>query len=63
MRAKWYKIPTILESLAEDVRNGATWHEIATELYHAGWMNYIDEQRAKRLVGRYLHTPNQGVRL
>lgn len=47
-------IPTILESLAKDIANGGSWEQVATELHHAGWANYIDIEQAKRLVSPYL---------
>ena len=49
-------IPTILESLAKDIANGGSWEQAATELYLAGWANYIDIEKAKRLVSPYLKT-------
>ena len=49
-------IPTILESLAKDIETGGSWEEAAIELYNAGWSNYIDIDKAKRLVSPYLKT-------
>ena len=47
-------IPTILESLAADYRNGATWADIAAELYKAGWISHVSIERARRLLSPYL---------
>lgn len=49
-------IPTILESLAKDIETGVPWEEVAAELCRAGWSNYIDIEKAKRLVSPYLKT-------
>ena len=51
-------IPTILESLAKDIENGGSWEQAATELYFAGWSNYIDIEQAKRLVTPYITKAN-----
>lgn len=51
-------IPTILESLAKDLANGATWEEVAEELYKAGWSSFVDIEQAKRLVSPYLEAKN-----
>lgn len=46
-----YSIPSILESLRADVLGGIlTIQEAAAELHAAGWMNYIDVAKAKRLL-------------
>ena len=45
------EIPGILESLSDDVKSGKmTLEEAALELYRSGWMNFIDIDRAKRLL-------------
>lgn len=49
-----FNIPNILESLANDIENGSTWEEVAGELCKAGWMPYVDIEKAKRLVSQYL---------
>ena len=44
-------IKSILESLRDDVLNGKiTIRKAAIELYRAGWCNFIDEEKAKRLL-------------
>ncbi|MCI6376058.1 MAG: hypothetical protein MR821_12315 [Clostridiales bacterium] len=49
---KAFKIPSITESLASDVREGRmTLTEAAAELCRSGWMNWIDVERAARLLG------------
>ena len=46
-----FDIPNILESLKADVdSNKITIREAAEELHAAGWMNYVDEDRAKSLL-------------
>ena len=48
---KPFEIPGILESLSDDVKSGKmTLEEAALELYRSGWMNFIDSDRAKRLL-------------
>jgi hypothetical protein len=48
---KPFEIPGILESLSDDVKSGKmTLEEAALELYRSGWMNFIDIDRAKRLL-------------
>ena len=48
---KPFEIPNILESLKADVESGEiTLREAAEELYKAGWMNFVDEEKAKRLL-------------
>ncbi len=57
---KAFEIPDILESLKSDVVSGKiTIREAADELYRSGRMNYIDEEKAKRL----LHLEEQEVAL
>lgn len=46
-----YAIPNILQSLKSDVENGVrTLRQAAMELCEAGWMNFVDEEKAKRLL-------------
>lgn len=46
-----FNIPSILDSLRADVASGEmTIREAAEELHEAGWMNCIDEAKAKRLL-------------
>lgn len=48
---KSFNVPFILESLKTDFIHGEiTISEAAEELYHAGWMNYIDEEKTKDLL-------------
>lgn len=48
---KTFNIPNILESLKADVDSGKiTICEAAEELHVAGWLNYIDEEKAKALL-------------
>lgn len=48
---KPFNIPSILESLKTDVSSGKiTIREAAEELHVAGWMNFIDEDKAKTLL-------------
>ena len=45
------EIKCILDALKEEVQNGSiTLYQAAEELYNAGWINYIDVDRAKRLL-------------
>lgn len=47
-----FNIPNTLESLRTSVKNGEiTILQATEELCKAGWMNYIDEAKAKRLLG------------
>ena len=47
-----FNIPNILDSLRASVENGElAIRQAAEELCEAGWMNYIDEEKAKRLLG------------
>jgi len=49
---KAFYIPGILESLKTDYDAGLmTLEQVAHELYHAGWMNYISIEKAKDLCG------------
>lgn len=49
-----FNIPSIIGSLKEDVESGKiTIRQAAEELCEAGWMNYIDEAKAKRLLKVY----------
>ena len=51
MRKDPFQVNGILESLRDDVQAGAiTIYEAATELYEAGWSNFIDEEKARRLL-------------
>ena len=51
-RKEPYKIKSILESLREDVIIGEiTLEEAAIELHRAGWSNFVDEEKTKRLLG------------
>lgn len=51
MRKEPFPIKNILDSLREDVQNGAiTLSQAAEELHCAGWSNYIDEGTARRLL-------------
>ena len=48
---KKMEIKTILESLKEDVQNGSiTIYQASVELFESGWLNYIDTDKAKRLL-------------
>lgn len=50
-RKEAFDIPVITESLAAGVKSGEiTLHEAAVELHRAGWTNYVDEERTKRLL-------------
>ena len=52
MKDKPFDIPDILESLRRDVLSGAlTIETAAEELCSAGWMNYIDMEKTKALLG------------
>lgn len=52
MKDKPFDIPNILESLRRDVLSGAlTIETAAEELCIAGWMNYIDMEKTKALLG------------
>ena len=47
------EIKTILESLKEDVQNGnITLYQAAVELFDSGWSNYVDTDKAIRLLER-----------
>lgn len=53
MRRKPYEIPTILQSLRQDVDAGRlTIEQAAEELCAAGWTNFVDVDRTKRLLYR-----------
>ena len=44
-------VKSILESLRDDVKSGAlTLHQAAEELCKAGWSNFVDEGKARRLL-------------
>jgi hypothetical protein len=46
-----YNLKPINEKLKDDVKAGKiTIEEAARELHKAGWMNYIDVEKAKRLL-------------
>lgn len=46
-----YYVPSITESLAAEVKSGEiTLREAVVELHRAGWTNYVDEERTKRLL-------------
>ena len=48
---KPFNVPNILVSLKRDIEGGKiTIREAAEELYQAGWMNHIDEDRVKSLL-------------
>ena len=50
-RVKPFEIPSILESLSADVKSGKmTLEAAALGLHRAGWMNYIDTDKAKSLL-------------
>lgn len=50
-RKEPFDIPSITESLASDVTSGRiTLHEAAVELHEAGWMNFLDLDRTRRLL-------------
>lgn len=52
------EIKTILGSLTEDLQSGAiTLYQAAEELYNAGWTNYIDTDKTKRLLQLYNKSP------
>lgn len=45
------EIKSILESLKDDVQNGSiTIYQASVELFEAGWLNYIDTDKVKRLL-------------
>lgn len=51
-RKEPFDIPSITESLANDVTSGKiTLHEAAMELHEAGWTNFLDLDRTRRLLG------------
>ena len=51
MRITPFDIPTITESLHNDVASGVmTVEQAAKELCAAGWTNYIDVETTKRLL-------------
>ena len=51
MRIAPFDIPTITESLHNDVASGVmTIEQAAEELCAAGWTNYIDVETTKRLI-------------
>ena len=51
MRITPFDIPTITESLHNDVASGTmTIEQAAKELCAAGWTNYIDVETTKRLI-------------
>lgn len=46
-----FPVKSILESLRDDVKSGAlTLHQAAEELCKAGWSNFVDEDKARRLL-------------
>jgi len=51
VKKKAFEIPNILQSLRADVDGGKiTDQEAAEELCQAGWMNFIDVEKARRLL-------------
>lgn len=51
MKKNTFHIPGILDSLRADVESGKiTLREAAMELHMAGWVNFVDEEKAKRLL-------------
>ena len=51
MRITPFDIPTITESLHNDVVSGAmTVEQAAEELCMAGWTNFVDVEMTKRLI-------------
>ena len=45
------QIKNILESLRDSVLSGEiTLYDAAEELHESGWMNFIDEEKARRLL-------------
>lgn len=51
MRKDLFPVKSILESLRDDVKSGAlTLHQAAEELCKAGWSNFVDEDKARRLL-------------
>ena len=51
MRKEPYPIKTILESLHDDVIVGKiSLYEATCELMENGWMNFVDIEKAKRLL-------------
>lgn len=46
-----FPVKGILESLHDDVQSGTiTLRQAAEELYKAGWSNFIDESKTRRLL-------------
>ena len=46
-----FEIPSILTSLRNDIEEGhITIRQAAVELCEAGWMNFVDEERAWGLL-------------
>ena len=46
-----FPVKSFLESLRDDVKSGTlTLHQAAEELYEAGWSNFVDENKARRLL-------------
>ena len=51
MRKDPFPVKSILESLRDDLKSGAlTLHQAAEELCKAGWSNFVDEDKARRLL-------------
>lgn len=51
MRKDPFPVKSILESLRDDVKSGAlTLHQAAEDLYNAGWSDFVDEDKARRLL-------------
>lgn len=51
MESAFKSLKTILESLKEEVENEEiTIEEAAIELHEAGWSNFIDIEKTKRLL-------------
>lgn len=48
---KAFNIPNILDSIKADIESGKiTIHGAAEELHEAGWLNYVDEEKARSLL-------------
>jgi hypothetical protein len=51
MRKDPFPVKSILECLRDDVKSGAlTLHQAAEELHDAGWSNFVDDDKARRLL-------------
>lgn len=48
---KAFDIPSILESLRREINAGdTTIEQAATELYRAGWTNFVDIETTRELI-------------